>query len=83
MKTNILFTLLTPEQQRQKARLLIRALLEAGGDSEAASSTTGNPAELKKVERATDRAITRAYRYMTGEAPPSDQDLVEFIYGAK
>jgi hypothetical protein len=80
MKAPILFTLLTPEQQRQKARLLIRALLEAGGDSEAASSI-GNPADLKKAERATDRAITRAYRYMTGEAPPSDQDLVDFIYG--
>jgi hypothetical protein len=80
MKTPILFTLKTPEQQRQTARLLIRALLEAG-DASAEASSTGNPGELIKAERAIDRAITRAYRYMTGEAPPSDQDLVDFIYG--
>jgi hypothetical protein len=82
MKAPVVFTRLTPEQQRQKARLLIRALLEAG-DASAEASSTGNPGELIKAERAIDRAITRAYRYMTGEAPPSDQDLVDFIYGAK
>jgi regulator of RNase E activity RraB len=80
MKSPVVFTLLTPKQQRQKARLLIRALLEAGSECEAAS-TIRHRAKLKQAERATDRAITRAYRYMTGEAPPSDQDLVDFIYG--
>jgi hypothetical protein len=66
--------------QSEEARKIIKALLEAG-EASAAASSTGNPAELKKAERATDGAITRAYKFMTGEAPPSDQDLVDFIYG--
>jgi len=78
MKSPVLFTLSTPEQQSRKARKIIKALLEAG-DARAASST-GNPAELIKAERQTDRAINRAYKFMTGEDPPTG-DLVEFVYG--
>jgi hypothetical protein len=64
----------------ETARKIIKALLEAG-DASAAASSTGNPAELIRAERQTDRAITKAYKFMTGEAPPSDADLVDFIYG--
>ena len=79
MKSPVLFTLSTPEQQSRKARKIIKALLEAG-DASAAASSTGNPAELIKAERQTDRAINRAYKFMTGEDPPTG-DLVEFVYG--
>ena len=80
MKDPVLFTLHTPEERRQEIRKIIKALLEAG-DASAAASSTGNPGELIKAERQTDRAITKAYKFMTGEAPPSDADLVDFIYG--
>jgi len=63
----------------EEVRKIIKALLEAG-DASAAASSTGNPAELNKAERQTDRAITKAYRFMTGEDPPTG-DLVEFVYG--
>jgi regulator of RNase E activity RraB len=63
-----------------KARKIIEALLDAGAAGEAASHI-GHEADLKKAERDTDRAIVKAYKFMTGEAPPSDADLVDFIYG--
>ena len=66
--------------QSEESRKIIKALLEAG-DASAAASSTGNPGELIKAERQTDRAITKAYKFMTGEAPPSGADLVEFIFG--
>jgi hypothetical protein len=64
----------------EEARKIIKALLEAG-DASAAASSTGNPGELIKAERQTDRAITKAYKFMTGEAPPTGADLVDFIFG--
>jgi len=72
-----------------KARKIIEALLDAGaaealldaGAAGEAASHIGHEADLKKAERDTDRAIVKAYKFMTGEAPPSDADLVDFIYG--
>jgi hypothetical protein len=66
--------------QSEAARKIIKALLEAG-DASAAASSTSNPGELIMAERQTDRAIIRAYKFMTGEAPPTGQDLVDFIFG--
>jgi hypothetical protein len=80
MKNPVLFTLQTPAERCQKVREIIKALLEAG-DAGCAASATGNQADLKKAERATDRAISKAYKFMTGEKPPKGEDLVEFIFG--
>jgi hypothetical protein len=74
-----LFALRTPDERRQAARKIIKALLDAGWEN-AEAEASANAKGLKQAERMIDRAIRKAWKEILCETFPKTEDPVAMIY---